>query len=138
MEAIFRMRFGERPVIPQHQDEGVLHQAAPVQNTWYTAFTGSNVKLIIIMIRVQTTGETLEVRFTVDGQVLTGTIAAVANTWYYVFVGGVEDALEISTTAKNVAMNESLEARTVKFEIRKTTAAGAGMIDVVVTHGKYA
>ena len=57
--------------VPEHQEDATLTQAAPVQNTYYTVLeTTQNCRLIRVTGRIETTGETLNFRITVDGQVI--------------------------------------------------------------------
>lgn len=106
-----------------------LDQANPVQNTWYTILNGKNVQLHGLLIRVATTGETLEVKFTIDGQTATGTQVANADTNYYATLlfnhGGF--AFTVGTTNYPFLMNyNSLIGKSVLLEVRKTTNTGAG------------
>lgn len=118
------------------QDGVVKIQAAPVQNTWYTVMdTTPNVRLYIITLRVADTGEDLELRITVDGEVYTAVVAAVAGTTYYCYIGA-GNWMNYAGTHINVMGYDSLVARSAKIEFRKTSAAGAGTITSMVEWGK--
>jgi hypothetical protein len=115
----------------QHQPDAVLNQANPVQNTWYTVLPATDdVRIITIIGVVQTADETIEGRLTIDGVVIQilpinftfGTVYEAYNsspynaffTWNAPPVSGYRSFL--------------IEGQNVKFEIRKTTAAGAGAL----------
>jgi len=120
-----------------HQTDATLDQAAPAQNTWYTVLnTTINCRIISIAIKVADTGETLEIQLTVDGQVLTVSQAAVANTWYNLLLDANNSSIYLSTADYMRQRAFLLEARSVKFEVRKTTAAGAGTISSRIMYAK--
>jgi len=114
----------------KHQSEEASSQAAPVQNTYYTILdTVLNCKLISVNVSVALAGEDLQVRITVDGNVYVSDAVAVGIGADFM----VEHAPTITALQKftltavavtNVPFLE--EGRSVKVELRKTTAAGAG------------
>jgi len=112
----------------QHQAAAQLTQTNPVQNTWYTILdTTANVRLYSLVVRVDTTNETLEVRFTIDGLTISQTVDATAGTWYRPRINvDAPTYLEIDATYYLAHGYTFLEARSLKIEVRKTTAAGTG------------
>ena len=127
------------PLIFQHQPDAYLDQAAPVQNTWYTVLdTVKNAVVYMIVSLIATTNETIEMRLTVDGNVITAVPAAyTADSNYYARISGlVAGNIVNSTTLYNLMSYGPLFCRSVKVEIRKTTAAGAGNLSCRVFYGK--
>lgn len=125
------------PVPPEHQPDAVLNQVAPIQNVWYTIMdTTLNCRVISISITVATTGETLEARVIIDGQVLTSPgVACGAGTPYFVCIYAATGQLLI-LAAGGLGNNvfPSFEGRSIRVEVRKTTAAGAGNLIGRVVH----
>ena len=126
-------------VVPAHKTDAKLSQAA-AQNTWYTVLdTARNVRVIGILANMATTGEDISIRITIDGVVIEGSVSAVAGTTYFADAvqsfggGGTILALSGSPILKAFL----LEGRSVKIEIRKTTAAGAGTLHCFVTYAQY-
>jgi len=121
----------------QHQADATLSQANPEQNTWYTLLdTTLNALIYAISVRVATTDETIAVRITVDGQVYTGSTAQTKDTWYYWYIRVRDGTMEASSLTVGVAYIGPLEGRSVKIEVRKTTAAGTGTITGRVIYAK--
>ena len=116
-----------------------LAQAAAVQNTWYTLLnTTADCYVYSVAIMMSTVQETLEVRYTIDGSVYTiaaGVVCA-ADTW---FVGGVNvsTGLPYFEAAGNRVnwIRYDFCGRSVKVEVRKTTVAGANVLNGYVTFG---
>lgn len=136
------MRVASRtPPVPKHQADAVLNQAAPVQNTWYTILdTTKNAVLYLILVLVADTDETLECRITVDGNALVDSIAATADTVYCMKLDSTTitgDTYVLHVTAGNVMEQSAMEGRSVKVEVRKTTATGAGNLKGRVVYGKW-
>jgi len=126
--------------VPEHQADAVLSQAAPVQNDWYVLLdTTRNCVVYGIEAGVATTDETLECRVTIDGQVLTGGLApATAGTPYFILK--TAESASLIWTATIFAVNQrylGLMGRSVKIEVRKTTAAGAGTITARVQYARW-
>jgi len=121
-----------------HQSDAVLNQAAPVQNTWYTVLdTTSNVRLYGLAVFVADTGETIEVKITIDGVSLTGSQAQNANTYYYYFKDPSQTNICLASTTLYLIMYYTfLEGKSVKVEVRKTTATGAGQLFAKVTYAR--
>jgi hypothetical protein len=127
--------------------DAVLAQATPVQNTWYTVLntTTGKVRLYGIGVRVNTTGETLEVCVTIDGVMLflTAGVACGAGTEYYCSknfaTGGTTGGpyLSLGTTAVSFMLNGFVDCKSLKVQIRKTTASGTGTLYGRVTYGYY-
>jgi len=121
----------------QHQPDATLVQLAPVQNTWYTILdTTSNCRLYSVSVLVWTTGETLEVKVTIDGQVLTGTLAALPTTYYYCDLLLYMAGLSIDINGLLIGKYTPLEGRSIKVEVRKTTAAGTGTLEGRAVYAK--
>lgn len=118
-----------------HKEVALLDQAAPVQNTWYTVLdTVYNVKVFGMAIKVADTGETVEVKITVDGHTITGSGAANANTDYKVLINTLSTGNAIILSSSALINANQLEGRSFKVEVRKTTAAGAGNLLASVSH----
>lgn len=123
----------------QLQAYALLDQANPVQNTYYTILdTTLNVRLHFIVIDVETANETLQVRLTIDGQTLLGSLACTFATAYYVYLDDTVagTALLISANQISPGYSGDIQARSVKVEVRKTTAAGAGNLKGKVIFAK--
>lgn len=131
----------QRSGVFKHQADATLDQAAPVQNTYYTVLdTKYDVRIYAIYAAVAATGETLNVKITIDGQVLedpTGQ-AATAGTVYMIVKKLTANAAApaIRFTSTDSGEPFLFEGHSVKVEIRKTTNAGAGNITARVIHGK--
>jgi hypothetical protein len=110
-----------------------LTQAAPAQNTWYTLCDLYNVTVVNpVCLVIQTTGETLEIRYTIDGVVSNAaTQVAVAATQYTAHLNtsynGQLFVLIDTINPKGFGM-EWFSAHHIKVEVRKTTAAGGGTL----------
>jgi hypothetical protein len=124
----------------EYQAPAVLNQAAPVQDTWYTVLdTVSNARVYQAGMNVEDTDETLEVKVTLDGITIgTVAIAATHSTAYYLY--WVFDPItrttkiSLSTTFQH-ARSFLLEGHSVKVELRKTSANGAGNLTGIVMYG---
>ena len=134
------VKIGLKPQVPpEHLPDVNFSQPAPVQNTWYTVLdTTPNYRLYFLSIQVTDTDETLEVRATIDGNVLQKAKAATIATIYYVRIHGASpDDLLIDAVENLFAKSAPLDVRSVKIEIRKTTAAGAGTISAVLKRARW-
>lgn len=128
----------------QQQSDAVLNQTSPEQNTWYTVLdTTNNISLIATHIAIITTGETLDAKITMDGKVytITGIIATAATDIVIYFLsdytGRYITSTSTSTFDKLIGYAKvPLEARSVKMEVRKTTANGTGNLRAAVTYAK--
>ena len=124
-------------VVFEHQAHATLSQANPVVNNWYTVLnTTSNVRLYAICCRVADTAETLQVRLTIDGQTLTDSFEATADTTYYNYLRFTDADLWFQTTTYLVGVYTYIEGRSVKVEVRKVTNAGAGTITGRVVYAR--
>jgi len=117
----------------QHKPDSLLSQAAPVQNTWYTVLnTVSNIRLMRFAMGVADTNETLEMKITIDGNSYTGSQAAVAGNHYHGYVhfhdAGTIISFDTSENHSESSFPYLLEGRSIKVEVRKTTANGVGTI----------
>ena len=127
--------------IYEYQTPATLNQAAPVQNTWYTILdTTTHCRIYEIAVNIEDANETLEIQVTIDGQTIGATAkAATHSTTYYVY--RESDAINrVNTLILDNALTKSirafqLEGHSVKVEVRKTTAAGAGNLTGIVTYG---
>ncbi len=124
----------------EHQPDATLSQANPAKDTWYNVLDSKkNCKVYAITVLVWTTNETLEVRVTIDGQVLVGSVEASHTTYYYVhhkLYAAAASALAIDGNVFLIGHHAPLEGREVKVEVRKTTEAGTGTIDARVVYAK--
>jgi hypothetical protein len=121
----------------QHQPDAHLVQLNPVQNTWYTILdTTLNCRLYSVSVLVWGTNETLEVRVTIDGEVLSGSLAATHTTYYYVHALLYAAGFAIDGNAFLIGNYTPFEGRSIKVEVRKTTAAGTGTLEGYAVHAK--
>lgn len=122
----------------QQQADAVLDQVAPVQNTYYTILdTTKNVKIDSVWIEIEDTNETLQVKITIDGEIWTSSgLAATHSTSYYVYKDQATATLQIDSNRRAFMYEHEGEARSIKVEVRKTTAAGTGNLEGRVVHGK--
>jgi len=126
-------------VPPAHQGKALLVQANPVQDQWYTILdTTLNCRIYDICFRVATTGEDLEVRITVDGQIYTVSQTAVAGDHYGIIRLLSATSGEMFASSGNPpAWAFMIEGRSIKVDMRKTTAAGAGTLYGSATYGTW-
>lgn len=127
---------------PKHQPDSAIAQAAPVQNTWYTVLAETkNARIYTINYVVADTNETIETRLTIDGNTLVNSRAATAGTIYYITLNPFANTSSgpISSTSTDPTPSRAflVEGQSVKVEIRKTTAAGAGTLSCCVVHAKW-
>jgi hypothetical protein len=121
----------------QHQPDQHLVQPTPEQNRWYPILdTTLNCRLYSVVILVWGANETLEVRITIDGQVLTGSIAATAVSYYWVYLLMYTSGFMMSGEHHSIGYDAPLEGRSVKVEMRKTTNAGTGTIEGYAIYAK--
>jgi hypothetical protein len=120
------------------QDDAVLVQAAPVQNQWYTVLdTKTNARIYSIVPIVWEANETLEVRITTKNRTFTGSFNATHTTYYWAFLKMYGEGLDFDTANKRLAgFDAPLEDPSIKIEIRKTTANGAGNLECRVVWAK--
>jgi Ca2+-binding RTX toxin-like protein len=129
-------------LVPAYQAPATLSQAAPVQNTWYTALnTTLNARILAFIVQIATTGEDLQVKVTLDGQTINGqvNITAVAGTDYHInFITGAGGLYLLgSTTNSQINRAFLIEGKSVKIEVRKVTANGAGNLNACVSYQKW-
>lgn len=134
------MRGGHKTFeVPKHQADATLSQAAPVQNTWYTVLdTAKNVRIYGLGVSIAVANETIETRVTVDGQVI-GTIGIdcdFGDDYRALFRRIHDGVIELVKDPLNIPAF-LLEGRSVKVEVRKITANGAGTLTARVIYGKY-
>lgn len=125
--------------IPALQADATLSQAAAVVNTWYTALdTTINARIIAASVSIDTANETLEMRFTIDGQTIAKTaLAATAGTSYIADYYQDNTSLRLALTGNMHTRTYLLEGRSVKVEVRKTTNNGAGTLTCRVSYAKW-
>jgi hypothetical protein len=127
--------------VPKLQAAAIKAQAAAVQNTYYTVLdTVYNVVLDYAVMRMETAAEDIETRFTIDGLVLSGTQgAAVAGTDYSVYIARSANGMtaNVTTTTVQGMITSPLPCRSLKVEIRKTTANGANTLKGCVIYHKW-
>lgn len=125
--------------LPEHQADATLSQAAPVQNTWYTVLdTTKNVIVYGLGVSIGVANETIETRFTIDGQVIgtTGINCDFGDDYRALFRTIHDGNIELVKDPLNIPAF-LIQGRSVKIEVRKTTAAGAGTLTARVIYGKY-
>ena len=129
----------------EYQAPATLNQAAPVQNTWYTLLdTESNVRIYHICVGVEDTNETLEVQITIDGETIAADDEACthSNTYHaWIFPNAINrtDLVKLiihTTTDVSIYKGFLIEGKSVKVEVRKTTAAGAGNLVGICVYGE--
>jgi len=121
----------------EHQADATLTQANPVQNQWYTILdTTLKACLYFIAAHIATTSETIEVRLTIDGNVITRATALTADTWYALYLNATGSLNFDTDLSLMVAARTALIGRSVKVEVRKTTNNGTGTLYGRVSYGK--
>jgi len=123
--------FGQKYMYLDH-DTDVRSLAPPVQNQWYTVFDAYDVRLLWCII-YQSNGEAaaknLEVRWTIDGNVYLGSIAALDSATYWVFrdhvpsTGGTA-GLGLWAGTFNSAYLVEKRGQDFKVEVRITSPLG--------------
>ena len=128
--------------IYEYQPPAVLNQGAPVQNDWYDLLpVTKNCRVKQIHVNIEDNDETLEVRMTIDGEVLIGSNACTHSTNYPVGVHAdaelMTDVLEFDTVPAHFGKYRAFlkEGKSIQIEVRKTTAAGVGNLTGIVTYG---
>jgi hypothetical protein len=121
----------------QHQPDAVLSQVDPDQDQWYPILEETReCRLYSLTVLVWTTNETLEVRITIDGVVLPGSVEATHTTYYYVHHQLYASGLTVDGNIFLLGKYTPLEGRNVKVEVRKTTDNGSGTLDARVVFAK--
>ena len=122
-----------------------FNQAGAVQNTWYTAFQGSNVEFSALGAAVTVANETVDVKITIDGTVISsaGGVALLfaTNKFTSVLANNVDlttgvplmtlGAPAATLTSPTVNGCSWIKGKSVKIEVRKTTAGGASALQVL-------
>jgi len=124
----------------EYQAPATLNQASPVQNTWYTILDATaNARVYGISVNVEDADETLELKITRDGQTLTGSVAATHSSSYeaHLRVRGINRDVTVVLQTTTIAEYKAflIEGLSIKVEIRKTTATGAGNLTGAVDYG---
>jgi hypothetical protein len=121
----------------EDQADATLSKTTPAKDQWYTVLDSKKeCRIYAITVLVWTASETLEVRVTIDGKVLTGSVKATHTAYYYVHHQLYASALAIDGNVFLAGKYSPLEGREVKVEVRKTTEAGAGTLDARVVYAK--
>lgn len=119
------------------QTPDTFTQANPTQDLWYTVLNITQPgTLEHIAFNVDTADESLEVRVTCDGVAKLTQRAATAGTIYYYMVNPASVTIDSNTATVSTTQGRSFIRRFLYqclIEVRKTTALGAGDIDVI-TH----
>jgi len=118
-------------------------QAGAVQNTWYTAFSGTNVSFNALGIGITVANETVEAQVTVDGTIIAVAAGAALLFGSNKFTSVLANALVLTTGVPVITLGTPaatlvapqvpdswLKGRAVKIEVRKTTAGGASALEV--------
>ena len=125
----------------EYQTPATIDQAAPVQNTWYTLLdTTKNCRVYSAGCNIEDTNETLQMRFTVDGEVIPVTGLATAHSTSCEVKRTLNpiaqtEAMELTNTAQTFEKAFLIDGKSIKVELRKTTAAGVGNLTGIVTYG---
>lgn len=126
-------------------------QAAAVQNTWYTAYQGVDTVFFACGIGITVADETVEAQITIDGTVIpvTAGVALLFATNKFtnclttplVLTTGVPvltlGAAAATLSAPAITPETWLKGKSVKIEVRKTTAGGASSLQVFGLYGKW-
>jgi hypothetical protein len=122
----------------QHQADATLSQALPSQWAWYTILnTTLNARIISVQMMVADTAEDLQLKVTIDGNVIqVFQAAAVAGTSYVLTLGYGGFFVLSSATDYTVYKAFLFEARSVKVEVQKLTANGTGTLSGTVIYAK--
>lgn len=87
-------------------------------------------------VSVADTDETLGQRITIDGYTWTGSDLAVAGATYFIFLAGRDEIDNVAGAPCLIGKFVALEAKSVKIEVRKTTANGSGTITASISYEK--
>lgn len=123
------------------QAAAVLDQVGPVNGTYYQIFQAANCKLINFVIQVDTVGENLQARLTVDGEVFESVATAcVAGIHEFVFLQEHITAPGAILVIDNATPQANLrpfmiEGKLITCEVRKTTANGGGNLKGTCMYG---
>jgi len=133
-----KIEFSKSLQVFKYMADAVLSQAGAVQNTWYTVLdTTKKVRILSLMMTVSVANEDLELKMTIDGETLNGAQAnAVAGTSYYCLKDAGSANILLSATGFNMGRYAALDANSVKIEVRKTTANGAGTLSARAVYCK--
>lgn len=122
-------------------------QPTAVQNTWYTVCDLRNVEYLEMDYVIDgAAAEDIEVRFTVEGEAFTGTDAGLAGHTHKTVMFNLQPAggppptwLQITPLASGtfVVGASRKSCKSLKVEIRKTTAAAAQTIAAGVLYGQW-
>jgi len=116
-------------------------QAGAVQNTWYPALNVRNAEIDGLAIGVTVANEDLELRITVDGEIMIGTVSVNLAQWSNMQSIMIHAApnmtLEMAASAASAGLSYNfragfaLKGQSILIEIRKTSAGGASALRVV-------
>ena len=132
---------GGRVAMFEYQAPATLNQAAPVQNTWYILLdTTANCRVYAAAVNVEDADETLELRATVDGQIYVAEARVATHSTTYHAHKSLNAIARVAAIGLNSGLTTEgltflVEGHSVKVELRKTTAAGAGNLTGIVVYG---
>lgn len=116
----------------QDHDSDIIQEAPPTVNVWYTLFDDEDVRLLemfVQQINEEEENKTLQVRWTIDGNVYFVEIDAANTTEYYVFrnlipsLGGTL-GLSSSSNQNRAFIDDFKCGLSFKVEVRIITAVG--------------
>lgn len=122
----------------RHLDDAVLNQANPVQNTWYTALdTILNGRIRTLVYGIEGADETIEVRVTIDGVTKTSSVACTDGATYTPTHWGLTQNVFGGTSTVNNVYSWQLEGRSIKIELRKTTALASTALKAKIVYEQW-
>lgn len=123
----------------ESQTPATLTQGAPVQNTWYEILPGTaNCIVYDAVVNIEDTNETLEVRVTIEGRIIPAEPFAAAHSTNHNcrrFANAINGTERVALVVASQQYAYLWEGKSVKLEVRKTTAAGVGDLTGIVTFG---
>ena len=130
------MRGGSWKQFLADQDNVTFSQASPVQNTWYTVFEKNNCAIRASEFAVADTGEDIEVKMTIDGTARTGSATFGAAAIYNLVPQEGGNPKLDNAPYPDYRGGFQWQGRSIKIEMRKTSAAGTGTFSATVKWGK--
>lgn len=123
----------------EHQEPAEYSDVA-VQNEWNTVLdTTANARILMIYVTMVTADEDIAIKVTIDGRTLEMTAETLTHDTDYVAVLTGEAEPAMFTFKDFTALPVPplmLEGRSVKVEVRKTTANGANTLTCRVHYAK--
>ena len=111
----------------------------PVSATWYTAFTGKNIRLITLLVRCDWTVQpVLDVKATIDGNIFAWTLALPTSAQYYAIdwdsTNSLAQPLIIAGADNNRNKSFVVEGKSLLIEVKRT----GGTCSAIYVRGLYA